>query len=329
MKPPALELRELAVEFGQGPGRFRAVEDVSVSVADGGTLGLVGESGCGKSITLRAVMGLLPSGAQVASGRLLAGGSELPLAGKGVRAARRRRVAMVFQDPSSGLNPVMRVGAQVAEAPRTVLGLSARRARDRALELLAMCGVPDPKRRAGAFPHQLSGGTRQRVMIAIALSSEPRILLCDEPTTALDVTIQAQILRLLQDLRERMGLTIVFVTHNLAVVGELCDELAVMYAGRVVETGATRQVLDRPRHPYTLGLLRSAVDLDAPVSEPQPIPGVLPDPLHRPAGCAFHPRCWLATPDCTVTDVRLEDVGAGRQSACLNHQHLADATRHG
>jgi oligopeptide/dipeptide ABC transporter ATP-binding protein len=328
VNPAALEVRELAVEFGDGAARFTAVEDVSFSVADGGALGLVGESGCGKSITLRAVMGLLPAGAQVASGRLLAGGRELPLAGAGVRAARRRRVAMVFQDPSTGLNPVMRVGAQVAEAPRTVLRFSPRRARDRALELLAICGVPDPERRARAYPHQLSGGTRQRVMIAIALSSEPKILLCDEPTTALDVTIQAQILRLLQDLRKRMGLAIVFVTHNLAVVGELCDELAVMYAGRIVETGATRQVLDRPRHPYTFGLLRSAIDLDTPVSEPVPIPGLLPDPMHRPSGCAFHPRCWLAAPACTVTDVRLEDIGTGRQSACMNYQDLVDATRH-
>ncbi len=326
---PALEVTELAVEFGDGAGRFLAVDDVSLSVADGGALGLVGESGCGKSITLRAVMGLLPSGARVVSGRVLAGGTELPLAGSGVRAARRRRVAMVFQDPSSGLNPVMRVGAQVAEAPRSVLGLSRRRARARALELLAMCGVPDPERRARAYPHQLSGGTRQRVMIAIALSSDPRILLCDEPTTALDVTIQAQILRLLHDLRERMGLAIVFVTHSLAVVGELCDSLAVMYAGRIVEIGATRQVLDRPCHPYTLGLLRSAVDLDSPVAEPVSIPGLLHDPLHRPSGCPFHPRCWLAGPECSVTDVQLEAIGAGRRSACLHHERLGEAASRG
>jgi oligopeptide/dipeptide ABC transporter ATP-binding protein len=327
--PAALEIRDLAVDFGHGASQFRAVDEVSLSVANGGALGLVGESGCGKSITLRAVMGLLPAGARVERGSVLAAGTELPLAGSGIRAARRRRVAMVFQDPSSGLNPVMRVGAQVAEAPRSVLGMSSRRARARALELLAMCGVPDPERRARAYPHQLSGGTRQRVMIAIALSAEPRILLCDEPTTALDVTIQAQILRLLHDLRQRMGLAIVFVTHSLAVVGELCDQLAVMYAGRIVETGATRQVLDRPRHPYTLGLLRSAVDLDSAAAEPVPIPGLLPDPLHRPSGCSFHPRCWLASPECTVTNVQLEVIGADRQSACLHHERLAEAISRG
>jgi oligopeptide/dipeptide ABC transporter ATP-binding protein len=329
VNPAALEVSELAVQFGQGAGRFHAVDDVSFRVADGGALGLVGESGCGKSITLRAIMGLLPPGAQITGGAVLAHGKELPLTGHGARAARRRRIGMVFQDPSSGLNPVMRVGAQVAEAPRSVLGMSSRRAHARALELLAMCGIPDPVRRARAYPHELSGGTRQRAMIAIALSSDPKILLCDEPTTALDVTIQAQILRLLHDLRQRMGLAIVFVTHSLAVVGQLSDELAVMYAGRLVETGGTRQVLDQPSHPYTLGLLRSAVDLANPTAEPVPIPGSIPDPLHRPPGCSFHPRCWLATPECAVTDVRLEVISSGRQSACLNHGRLAEAASYG
>ena len=296
MSDPALQVDGLVVEVTRDRERFRAVDGVSLAVERGKSVGLVGESGCGKSLTLRAVMGLLPDRAAATAGRVTAAGVELPLRGKGVPAARRGRLGMIFQDPGTALDPVMTCGYQIAEAPRRVLGMSRAQADARALELLRLVGIPDVERRMRSYPHELSGGTRQRVMIAIALSSEPKVLLCDEPTTALDVTIQAQILRLLVDLQEEMGLSIVFVTHELALVGELCEDVCVMYAGRLVETGRAADLLARPLHPYTIGLLRSAVDLDIEVSAPVPIPGSLPDPLNRPTGCAFHPRCFLARP---------------------------------
>jgi peptide/nickel transport system ATP-binding protein len=317
MNHPALQVDDLVVDIMQGHERFRAVDGVSLSVELGRSIGLVGESGCGKSLTLRAVMGLLPERAVARAGRVTAAGVELPLAGKGVAAARRGRLGMIFQDPGTALDPVMTCGYQIAEAPRRVLGMSRSRAEARALELLRLVGIPDAERRMRSYPHELSGGTRQRVMIAIALSSEPKVLLCDEPTTALDVTIQAQILRLLVDLQEQMGLSIVFVTHELALVGELCRDVCVMYAGRLVETGPTAEVLARPLHPYTIGLLRSAVDLDVDLGAPVPIPGSLPDPLNRPAGCAFHPRCFMAQSLCETADVPLAPAGEGRASACL------------
>jgi len=324
MSEPALQVDGLVVEVTRDRERFRAVDGVSLAVERGSSIGLVGESGCGKSLTLRAVMGLLPDRA-AGDGRVTAAGVELPLAGKGVAAARRGRLGMIFQDPGTALDPVMTCGYQIAEAPRRVLGMSRAQADARALALLRLVGIPDPERRMRSYPHELSGGTRQRVMIAIALSSEPKVLLCDEPTTALDVTIQAQILRLLVDLQEEMGLSIVFVTHELALVGELCQDVCVMYAGRLVETGRTADVLARPLHPYTIGLLRSAVDLDVDVSAPVPIPGSLPDPLNRPVGCAFHPRCFLARPGCETADVPLAPAGEGRASACLYVDELMRA----
>ena len=322
MNDPALQVEELVVEVTRQRERFLAVDGISLSVELGRSIGLVGESGCGKSLSLRAIMGLLPEHTEASAGRVTAAGVELPLAGKGLAAARRGRLAMIFQDPGTALDPVMTCGYQIAEAPRRVLGMSRAKADARALELLRLVGVPDAERRMRSYPHELSGGTRQRVMIAIALSSEPKVLLCDEPTTALDVTIQAQILRLLVDLQEEMGLSIVFVTHELALVGELCKDVCVMYAGRLVETGPTADVLARPLHPYTIGLLRSAVDLDIDVVAPVPIPGSLPDPLNRPAGCAFHPRCFLARTVCETADVALAPAGEGRASACLFVEEL-------
>ena len=223
---------------------------------------------------------------------------------------------------ASGLNPVQKVGEQIAETPRRVLGQSRGQARAQALELLHHVGIPDPEQRYDSYPYELSGGTRQRIMIAIALASQASVLLCDEPTTALDVTIQAQILRLLVDLQREMGLSVVFVTHELALVGQLCQDVCVMYAGRLVETGPTAAVLAKPLHPYTLGLLRSAVDLDEELEPPKPIPGSLPDPARRPGGCPFHPRCFLATAECATTTVDLIRVDATRASACLHVDQL-------
>src|SRR5215469_14139588 len=278
----ALEVSDLVVEIRRHHHRFLAVDQVSLRVERGGALGIVGESGSGKSVTLRAVMGLLPPAGRVLAGRVCVQGQPVSADGPRAQRARRRQLAMVFQDALSALNPVMTVGDQVAEAPRRVLGLSRRSARARALELLAVVGIPDPRRRYNAYPHELSGGLRQRVMIAIALSSDPSVLLCDEPTTALDVTIQAQILELLSDLRDSKSLTIVFVIHDLGVVGQVCDDLAVMYAGRIVETGPVAEVLASPRHPYTDALLASALDVDSHGSELVTIPGSIPDPLRLP-----------------------------------------------
>ena len=326
MKAPALSVGGLSVSVERPSGRFTAVDEVSFEVAPGGALGLVGESGSGKSLTLRALMSLLPPAARIDGGTVLLNGESLPLSGRAARRARRGLMAMVFQDPLSALDPVHTVGAQIAEVPRRVLGLSRRRSWDRALELLGLVGIPDPARRAKAYPHQLSGGMRQRVVIAIALASEPTVLLCDEPTTALDVTVQAQVLDLIDSLRARLHLTVVFVSHDLAVVRQLCDDLAVMYTGRLVETGPTAELLAHPRHPYTLGLLDALVDLDRPIGAPRPIPGVLPDLERLPSGCTFHPRCSFATGECAAARPDLEEIldGAARASACIHHDRLAD-----
>ena len=326
MTAPALSVGELSVSVERSSGRFLAVDEVSFEVAPGAALGLVGESGSGKSLTLRALMSLLPPAARIETGTVELNGKKLPDSGKAARRARRGRMAMVFQDPLSALDPVYTVGAQIAEVPRRILGLSRRRSWDRTIELLRLVGIPDPARRARAYPHQLSGGMRQRVVIAIALASEPTVLLCDEPTTALDVTVQAQVLDLIDSLRTRLHLTVVFVSHDLAVVRQLCDDIAVMYTGRLVETGPTTRVLERPRHPYTLGLLDALVDLDRPLGAMRPIPGALPNLEALPSGCPFHPRCAFATAECALERpplFEIDDAGAGRASACLHHTQLA------
>ena len=306
-------------------GRRLAVDGVSFEVAAGAAFGLVGESGSGKSLTLRAMISLLPPLARIERGRVLLHGRPLPADGRAARRARRREMAMIFQDSLSALDPVRDVGHQIAEAPQRLFGLSRRRAWERAVELLRMVGLPDPASTAHAYPHQISGGMRQRVAIAIALSTEPSVLLCDEPTTALDVTVQAQILDLLDDLRRRLDLAIVFVSHDLAVIRQLCEETAVMYTGRLVETGMSTAVLAEPMHPYTVGLLGAIVDLDNPVGAPTPIPGALPDIERLPSGCTFHPRCFLATQECTVIVPELAPaVGSeeGHRSACIHRDRL-------
>jgi oligopeptide/dipeptide ABC transporter ATP-binding protein len=332
MSDPLLEVRDLRVSVARGDARFSAVDGVSFSVRAGDAFGIVGESGSGKSLTLRAIMALLPSAARLEGGAVLLEGSALAASGRRARVQRRARVAMVFQDPLSALNPVRTIGQQVAEVPRRVLGRSRVESRRRAIELLGLVGIPDPARRFEAYPHQLSGGMRQRVAIAMAWATEPAILLCDEPTTALDVTVQAQVLDLIDKLRIELELAVVFVSHDLGVVRELCENVAVMYAGRFVEVGPTADLLRTPLHPYTLGLLRAVVDLDDPIGFLRPIGGTLPDPLHPPVGCAFHPRCPLATPECSVNVPPLVRVGGTRapvatqprESACL-HYDLVEA----
>jgi len=323
-----LEVRDLTVEIRTGRGRFRAVDGVSFDVPRGQALGLVGESGSGKSITLRAVLGLLPPQARVVAGTARLNGEDLLTMSPGRLAQLRGpEIAMVFQEPMSALNPVMRVGDQIAEGPRVHLGMNRPTAHRHAVDLMRRVGIPDPARRYTAYPHEFSGGMRQRVMIALALSCDPKLLLCDEPTTALDVTIQDQILSLLIGLCAENGTSLVFVTHDLAVVAQTCRELAVLYAGRVVEEGRVREVFAEPRHPYTLGLLRCAPDVDEIRDTLVPIPGTPPDPMALPRGCSFNPRCGFAGEECRTTDVRLMPVAPGRFAACLHSDACAADAR--
>ncbi len=272
MTAAALALTELTVTFPAGRERREVVRSLDLELAPGTTLGIVGESGSGKSVTLRALMGLLPGTARVTSGVLTLRGNTVPLTGKGMRAARRRRLAMVFQDPLAALDPVMTIGAQIAEVPRRVFGVSKKASRDAALDLLKLVQIPEPEQRADSYPHQLSGGQRQRAVIAMALACRPEILLCDEPTTALDVTIQAEILALLRDLRDRSGLSMIFVSHDLAVVSAMADRLLVMRSGRLVETGETAAVVDAPGAQYTRQLLDAVLELPTVGGDSHPDP---------------------------------------------------------
>ena len=318
---PILSLRDLRVEIPTPRGVVKAVDGVSLDVARGGALGLVGESGCGKSMTLRAIMGLLPGRAQIAGGEIVFDGEAL--SPKSLSKLRGDHIGMVFQEPMTALNPVMRVGEQIAEAPHIRLGQSAAQARERALELIRLVGIPDPERRYRAYPHELSGGLRQRIVIAIALACEPQLLLCDEPTTALDVTIQDQILHLLARLRSETGVSQILVTHDLAVVSQTCERVAVMYAARIVETGTVAEVFGAPRHPYTRALLRSVPDFDERRSKLDSIGGMPPDLVSPPAGCRFHPRCDIAHADCRDIDPPLIELSDRRATACRYHEELA------
>lgn len=323
-----LDVRDLGVEFALARGMLRAVDGASFTLGRGEALGLVGESGSGKTMALRALVGLLPRSARLASGTIVFEGEDLARAGaERRRRARGREIAMVFQEPMAALNPVMRVGDQIAEGPLARLGFGRRRARQRALELMRLVGIPDPGHRYGAYPHELSGGLRQRVMIAIALSLEPKLILCDEPTTALDVTIQDQILRLLAGLREQLGVSLVFVSHDLAVIAETCRSVAVMYAGQVVETGPVETVFREPRHPYTLSLLRSVPSFDGAGRTLASIPGSPPDLAAPPPGCRFHPRCPFAQADCTSGEFPLRPLGAERATACIHSEACVEDVR--
>jgi oligopeptide/dipeptide ABC transporter ATP-binding protein len=339
MSEPLLSVAGLTLSLDRHHGGVQVVDGVSFDVAKGGSLGIVGESGSGKSLTLRAAMGLLPAAVEVDAGSVTLAGEQLAFSGKAARRQRRHQLAMVFQDSLTALDPVYTVGTQITEVGRHVLGLSRAEASKRAIELLDRVGIREPQKRAHAYPHELSGGMRQRAMLAVALATEPTVLLCDEPTTALDVTVQAQVLELLAGLRRELGLSLVFVSHDLAVVRQLCDQLAVMYTGRIVESGPTEALLANPLHPYTRGLLDATIDLDTPTQAPRPIPGSIPEPGHLPTGCSFHPRCAYATEECALAEPALLPVaqpepGAGgpltastatatRRSACFHWTELA------
>ena len=323
-----LQVSDLHVQIASRRGIVRAVDGVSLEVPPGEAVGLVGESGSGKSMTLRAIIGVLPPEARVTAGQVILDGVDLvQLSGAQLNKLRGPMIAMIFQEPMSALNPVMRVGQQIAEGPQVHLGMNRARSAERALELMRRVGIPDPERRFRSFPHEFSGGMRQRVMIAIALSCEPRLILCDEPTTALDVTIQDQILRLLTRLCRESGTSLVFVTHDLPVVAQVCHQLAVMYAGQIVERGPVQDVLTEPCHPYTLGLVRSAPDIDQPRSSLVAIPGSPPSLISPPSGCRFHPRCKFAEEDCRITEPPLRPIDAGRATACLHFERCLDELR--
>ena len=317
MRRPILQVRDLTVEVQTPRGTLRPVVDVSFDVVAGEIHGVVGESGSGKSTLLRAVMGLLPSGTGITGGSIVIDGvNTMDLCERDRHKMRGSTFGMVFQDPSSALSPVFTVGSQLIDGPMRHLGLDRRSALRRAIELLERVGVPEPQTRLGAYPHQLSGGLRQRVMIAIALSSKPKLLLCDEPTTALDVTIQDQILGLLEDIRRNDGVAIVFVSHNLAVVASLCHQVSVMYAGRIVESGLTNEIFRAPRHPYTIGLMKAMPDVWAGVKKLAGIPGITPDLMRLPQGCAFAPRCSFAQENCLAA-VPVLKRSRNHQVACV------------
>jgi peptide/nickel transport system ATP-binding protein len=288
-----LELRDLRVHFDTPDGVVRAVDGVSWSLSAGEALGIAGESGSGKTVSALTLLGLTRGPSSRIEGHVLLDGRDLLALGEAdMRAVRGAEIAMVFQDPLSSLHPLKRVGAQVAEAVRAHRPVGREAARARVVELLDLVGLPEPDLRAQAYPHELSGGMRQRVMIAMALAGEPRVLIADEPTTALDVTVQAQILELLARLRAELGMALVMITHDLGVIAETAERVAVMYAGTIVEEASTATLFERPQHPYTWGLLRSLPRIDAPLgAELVPIAGAPPSLISPPGGCRFHPRC--------------------------------------
>jgi len=306
-------IRDLAVSFDGVP----ALRGVDLNVPPGGALGMVGESGCGKSVTWLAALGLLPGRARVTGSVRLAGDEILAAPPATLDRVRGGRVAMIFQDPASSLNPVHRLGTQVAEALRLHRGITGAAARAEAKRLFDLVGIPDAARRLDAYPHELSGGQNQRVMIAMALAGEPELLVADEPTTALDVTIQAQILDLLNRLRREMGMALVLISHDLGVVAETCDEVAVMYAGRIVEQAAASSLFACPTHPYTQGLLAALPPIDGPRKPLAAIPGGVPEPWAMPPGCAFAPRCPHVSAACQARVPAHVAVGDAHSAACI------------
>ncbi len=321
--PGLLDVRGLTVDFGAGAGQFAAVNGVDLTLAAGETLALVGESGSGKSVTSLAIMGLLDRRRAQVGGEIRfrdRTGQVRDLAaldGRAMVALRGGEIAMIFQEPMTSLNPVQTAGAQIAEAVRLHQGLDGAAAWARAVEMLDAVEIPDARRRAGAWPHELSGGMRQRVLIAMALACRPALLIADEPTTALDVTVQLAILRLLERLRRDLGMGVLFITHNLGVVAEVADRVAVMYGGRIVETAPVAGLFERPRHPYTRGLLDSLPRRGA-RGRLKAIPGAVVDPRRPPPGCAFEPRCALAAPPCRAAPPPLAAISAGHAARCLN-----------
>jgi peptide/nickel transport system ATP-binding protein len=319
---PLLSIRDLRVHFATDDGMVRAVDGVTIDVGRQETVCVVGESGCGKTVTAMTVLKLIamPPG-RIVSGQIMWQGRDLvPLRSEEMRSIRAKEIAIVFQEPMTSLNPVYSVGEQIAEVVRQQEKLGRRAAMDRAIEMLSLVNIPNASRRAHDYPHQFSGGMRQRVMIAMALSCNPKLLIADEPTTALDVTIQAQILDLLAEMKDRLGMAVMLITHAMGVVAEVAQRVVVMYAGKVVEEAPVRELFGNPRHPYTQGLIRSIPRLDLAATEHhrlEAIPGSVPSLLHPPAGCRFAARCRHVTDACLAAEPPLREIAPGHKVACI------------
>ena len=316
---PLLRVNNLRTSFFTSDGEVRAVDGVNFDIEDGKTVGLVGESGCGKSVTALSIMQLLPK----STGRIV--GGEIQFQGKNLaslpqqemRRIRGNDISMIFQEPMTSLNPVMTIGDQIAETVRLHQGASRSEARNRAIEMLRLVKIADPQKRVGNYPHQFSGGQRQRVMIAMALACTPKLLIADEPTTALDVTIQAQILELIGELQGRLGMAVLLITHDLGVVAERADEVAVMYAGKIVESAKPEVIFTRPKHPYTIGLLDSLPGRRGGKKRLAAIPGMVPSPLDWPTGCRFRDRCARADSSCAAQPPPLIEIERHHRVACF------------
>ena len=318
-----LEIKNLNVRFTGGGRETEVISDLSLSVGHRETLGIVGESGSGKSVTSLAVMRLLPPAASQVKGQVLLNGRDLlTLSPREMESVRGNRIAMIFQEPMTSLNPIHPVGRQIAESVLLHSKATKKEAMIRALELLALCGIPDPEQRMKEFPHQLSGGMRQRVMIAIALACDPELLIADEPTTALDVTIQAQILQLMKTIKRDRDMSILMITHDLGIVYDFCDRVAVVYTGELVEYAPTALLFQSPLHPYTQGLIAALPRLGQPVGRLEAIDGMVPDAGNMPQGCHFHPRCKYATDRCRSEHPPLTTRPDGRQVRCFRAEEL-------
>ena len=322
-----LEVRNLTTQFFTSAGTVQAVDNVSFDIDEGETVAVVGESGCGKSVSALSILRLIPW----PPGKIVGGSIRfleqdlLSLSDDEIRKIRGRQISMVFQEPMTSLNPVLSIGLQLTETMEHHLGLSGAEAHKRAVELLTMVGISEPERRLSQYPHHLSGGMRQRVMIALALSCEPKLIIADEPTTALDVTIQAQILELMKDLTRQLGVALIVITHNLGVVARYADRVNVMYAGKMIEMGGARQIYHDPHHPYTLGLLASVPRMDQPRGNRLiPIEGQPPDLTWLDQGCAFRPRCRFAVDQCATEFPELQEVNDGHSAACWRVHEISD-----
>jgi len=321
---PLLAVHHLRVEFPGRHGSLLALDDVSFSIAPGEILGVVGESGAGKSLTGAAIIGLLEPPGRIAGGQIVLNGRRIDtLTGDAMRRIRGKQIGAIFQDPLTSLDPLMSVGRQLTETIRTHLPLNAGQARERAIDLLRQTGIPAPEARMAQYPHQFSGGMRQRVVIALALAAEPRLIVADEPTTALDVSIQAQIIDLLKRLARERGTAVMLITHDMGVIAETCDRVAVMYAGRMVEIGPVQTIIHHPAHPYTAGLMGAIPAMDEDRERLLQIDGAMPRLNAMPTGCAFHPRCERAWGRCTAQRPELMPAGA-TQAACWLHRPAGD-----
>ncbi len=325
MQETLLEVNHLVTEFRTADGNVQAVRDVSFSIAKGETLCIVGESGCGKSITSLSVIGLLPSNGRIVNGEVKYAGKPIHnLPYEEMRKMRGTKISMIFQEPMTALNPVLTVGYQLREPLILHHKINKKEATKQGIELLTQVGIPYPEKRMNQYPHELSGGMRQRVMIAIALACHPGLLIADEPTTALDVTIQAQILDLINELKEKLNMGVMMITHDMGVVAEVADRVMVMYAGKKVEEGPVAEIFDHPKHPYTIGLLNSVPNIDDPDFELEPIPGSLPSLQEQIQGCRFHPRCKFATDKCREIAPPEFSTEDGHLVSCWLHEEVEE-----